>query len=165
MALLAAHHNRCPGIQYCLVVLIGIACLSGENVHRGAIPSLARFALDNRGHACQRIAGIDWAEVLVFLFAMQDAHDLDTNAHKLTSQARIAPEREHSWCRRRERHVLIPGCLSCFPAMINRIIVTNGKGQFVDFATLNLNSEGRKALADLTCIKHESTPSHVSMKP
>src|SRR5260370_1196710 len=45
-------------------------------------------------------------------------------------------------------------CLRRLGNMVKRVIIANGEGQFVDLATLDLNSKRGETLADLACVEH-----------
>src|SRR5215467_14106139 len=112
--MLLSSDNTLAGIQYRRTVLVGIANLDGEDVHRGARLALARFTIDQRHYTGQPVTGIDRCKILVLFFTVQDTCQVDAETRYLADHFPVAPE-----CKRRRRggiewHIGVASCLSLF---------------------------------------------------
>src|SRR6266581_9153494 len=66
----------------------------------------------------------------------------------------ITPECEKSGSSGKEWNIAIAGRLRRLATMVNRVIIANGEGQFVNLATLDLDGKRGETLADLACVEH-----------
>src|SRR5579884_3878082 len=119
-----------------------------------SITALTRLAIEQCGRARQDIVGIDWSKVFVLLLAMQDTRHVNANFRQTRSSLPVAPETKHGRRGWRNRHVGIARLLRGFATMINRVHVSNGGGQFVNFVTLHLVGKRGQILTNFTCIEH-----------
>src|SRR5436305_1516562 len=93
-------------------------------------------------------------KILIFFLSVQDPSDIKTKFSELLSKVSILPEQENSPRRRKKRTILVSRRLSRFPALVHRIVISNGKRQFPNLDALDFKSKWGKAVADLAGVEH-----------